>query len=202
LQKLTVVIALLLAGVNCGCASRSATLAQLDGSEPQRLSYGDPMTVQARFTEKVQACWFGGPAPLLQGYRYETASLSNLANVPAEEANTPHIRIFAGESQSRAAFEVEFHSFNDNTLISTRNLSLPAGLAARLKKDVETWIFGDKGCGSPSAPLTADSAGRRSYDASPAAPAQASHFMQASQFVQAGHTEASAPTMQAGATAY
>ena len=165
LHKLVLVVTVALAGLNCGCASRSATLGQLDGSEPQRLSSGDPKTVQTHFAEKVRTCWFGGSTPLLQGYRYETASLSNVADIPPDEANTPHIRIFGAEAQNRAAFEVEFHSFNDNTLISTRNLSLPMELAARLKRDVETWIFGDKGCGSSSASLTA--AEHRLYDPKP-----------------------------------
>jgi hypothetical protein len=147
LQKHAVVVAVVLASLNCGCAGRSASLAQLDGSEPQRLSFGDPKTVQLNFAEKVRACWFGGSTPLLQGYRFDAVSLSHADDAPATDATTPHIRILSGEGQGAAVFDVEFHAFNDNTLISTRNLSLPFELASRLKRDVEVWIFGDKSCG-------------------------------------------------------
>jgi hypothetical protein len=162
-----------LAGLSCGCAGRGASLAQLDGSEPQRLSFGDPMSVQSHFAEKVRACWFGGATPVLQGYRFDDASLINVANSPSQEAAAPHIRILSGEGQN-PAFEVEFHAYNDNTLISTRNHSLPQELAARLKKDVETWIFGDKGCGVTKNTLV-------TAQARPAAPAQqaSAHFQEA-----------------------
>lgn len=165
MQKTAIVIALVLAGVNCGCSSREMTLAQLDGSEPQRLSSGDPKTVQADYAGKANLCWLGGATPLLQGYRLETATLTNVAGVPAEEAGVPHIRVFAPESPNRTAFEVEFHPFHENTLISTRNLSLPADVASRLKRDVETWMLGEKGCGSTGAGLTV--AERRLYDPKP-----------------------------------
>lgn len=161
-------------------------MAQLDGSEPQRLSFGDPKTVHTNFTEKVRSCWFSGSAPLLGGYRYDAVALSNAADIPPDAAETPHILIFvgeapAGEAQQKAAFEVEFHAFNGNTLISTRNLSLQSEMAARLKKDVETWVFGDKGCGSPSRSQVAAAASPAAYkrvgDASATA---ATHFQPAS----------------------
>jgi hypothetical protein len=186
LHKMAVVIAVVVASLNCGCAAREGSMAQLDGSEPQRLSFGDPKTVHTNFTEKVRACWFGGSSPLLRGYRYDTVALSNAADNPPDAADTPHILVFlgeapVGEAQQKAAFEVEFHAFNGNTLITTRNLSLPFETAARLKKDVEIWVFGDKGCGSPNraqvATAPSPAARKRAGDASATA---STHFQPAS----------------------
>ncbi len=132
-----------------GCSRKDPTIQQLGGSEPQRISFGDPKTVQTHFHEKMAACWFGGQQPLLQGYRYEEQHL-----VPPPDGNTQaipasSIRIVpenAADAQHGGAFQVEFHPYNNNTLISTRNLGLPMELAARLKRDVETWIFGRREC--------------------------------------------------------
>jgi hypothetical protein len=62
-----------------------------------------------------------------------------------------------------AGFEVQFHRYNENTLISTRNFSLPAELAARLKRDIETWIFGRNDCADdlPAPPVSHESAPMR-----------------------------------------
>lgn len=141
---------MILAGLSGGCASRGGALTQLDGSEPQRLSFGDPKTVQAHFADKVRACWFGGAEPALQGYHLDETALAVAADVPPKEVPALNIRIFSNDVQPREAFQVEFHAFNDNTLISTRNISMPTELAGRLKRDVEIWMFGDKGCGAPA----------------------------------------------------
>jgi hypothetical protein len=157
---------------------RSATLAQLDGSDPQRLSFGDPVTVRANFAEKVRVCWFGGSAPVLQGYRFDAAASSAAGDAPAgAEAMVPHILILPAGDDQNAVFVVEFHPFNDNTLISTRNLSLPSELASRLKRDVEVWIFGDRGCGSSRSPLMVTHTPAVAPAVQPAAKA---HFQEAS----------------------
>lgn len=133
----------LLALLVAGCSSKKDTVTRLEGSEPQRLSFGAPAEVQRTFTDQMQLCWFNGPSAPLAGYsfditpvRFKTANgLSTLQQVT--------IRDDDDESQ----FVVQFFPFNNNTLISTRNLTMPLELAARLKRDIETWIFGQNDCG-------------------------------------------------------
>lgn len=142
----TVVSAIALLG---GCAKKDPTITQLGGSEPQRISFGDPKTVQTHFSEKMASCWFGGQQPLLQGYRYEAQTVAAPLDGASQPPPTSSIRIVpeaASQGQEGGAFQVEFHRYNDNTLISTRNLGLPLELASRLKRDIETWIFGRKEC--------------------------------------------------------
>ncbi len=137
-------VACLIALLLCGCASKDTTIARLEGSEPQRLSFGAPAAVQQTFAAQMKACWFDGPTALLSGYQYDTAPAT------LETANgltqLPQITIQSGPGPSAQKFLVQFYPFNDNTLISTRNLSFPVDLAAKLKRDVETWIFGRGGC--------------------------------------------------------
>lgn len=127
-----------------GCSKKDSTISQLSGSEPQRISFGDPQTVEANFSQKMAACWFNGKQPLLQGYRYESE------RVQTGDYSGSRIRIvpenMPASSEVGGGFEVEFHPYNDNTLISTRNLSLPLELASKLKRDIETWIFGRNEC--------------------------------------------------------
>jgi hypothetical protein len=137
-----------------GCAKQDSTIAKLEGSEPQRLSFGAPAEVQKAFTAQMQACWFAGDAAPLSGYKYDTrpAVFENGQGL----SELPQISISStGERQD---FLVQFYPFNNNTLISTRNLSLPLDLAARLKRDVETWIFGRQGCEGPTGSLQAETA--------------------------------------------
>lgn len=133
----------LLALLAAGCSTNRDTVAKLEGSEPQRLSFGAPADVQRAFTAQMQLCWFDGPSAPLAGYnfaitpvRFETANgLSTLQQVTIRD------------DDEERQFVVQFFPFNSNTLISTRNLSMPLDLAARMKRDIETWIFGQKDCG-------------------------------------------------------
>jgi hypothetical protein len=138
-----------LVAVTAGCSRKDPTIQQLDGSEPQRISFGDPKTVHTHFSEKMTSCWFGGQQPLLQGYRYVAETIPPPAESNPNSLPASSIRIIPenpADAQHGGAFQVEFHPYNSNTLISTRNLGLPMELAARLKRDVETWIFGRKEC--------------------------------------------------------
>ena len=62
------------------------------------------------------------------------------------------ISISSGQGAQAQIFVIQFHAFNENTLISTRNQSFPVELAARLKHDVETWIFGRAECKEAAPP--------------------------------------------------
>jgi hypothetical protein len=149
LRTLFVLLAVTPLAVVAACAKKDSTIAQLSGSEPQRISFGDPKLVQTSFSEKMANCWFSGPQPLLQGYRYETVLAH--ADPASGMVSSSRIRIFQEGAQGKEAFEVAFHPYNDNTLISTRNLTMPSDLAKRLKHDIETWIFGRKDCGERQA---------------------------------------------------
>ncbi len=151
MQKLALsglILSIALAGG--ACSKRGSTISQLSGAEAQRISFGDPQTVQNSFSQKMQACWFGGPQPLLSGYSTNLKPV--LTSIGGERfPNTAAaIRIFPDNGQGYRGdqgFEVEFHPYNENTLISTRNLSMSPELAAKLRRDIETWAFGRSECG-------------------------------------------------------
>jgi hypothetical protein len=135
-----------------GCSKKDPQLAQLGGSEPQRLSFGSPQIVKTAFIRKMQACWFSGNYPLLGGYQINTSpGLVKVADGEGE-AEVQQVAIFSGKGEDVQVFFVQFSPFNDNTLISTRSQSFPPELAARLRQDVETWIFGRSDCGSGGGP--------------------------------------------------
>jgi hypothetical protein len=133
-----------------GCSKKDPQLAQLGGSEPQRLSFGSPQIVKAEFIKKMQACWFSGSYPVLGGYQINSSPA--LVEVSDGEAKIEQVAIFSGKGEDVQVFFVQFSPFNDNTLISTRSQSFPPELATRLRQDVETWIFGRSDCGSGGGP--------------------------------------------------
>lgn len=127
------------------CSKKQPAIDNVTGSEPRRLSFGAPPEVQATFLEKIRACWFGNGE--LKGYRYETMAVDP---GPSRDPLVPvipyqNIKIYDEKTQ-REAFEVQFHPYNENTLISTRNFALPAELANKLKRDLETWILRSADC--------------------------------------------------------
>lgn len=130
-----------------GC-TKNDNVTTLEGSEPQRLSFGAPSAVADTFTKQMKNCWFEGPSAPLDGYRYD----ANQATLETPEGTAPvrQITIQSGPEPESQKFQVQFLPFNNNTLISTRNLSFPVELASRLKNDVETWIFGKKDCDDPA----------------------------------------------------
>jgi len=147
LRKAIIGIACLIASFVSACSGQDPVVSRLEGAEPQRLSFGAPSEVQQAFTSQMQACWFSGPSAPLEGYQYDARPvIMDTANGPTE---LRQIRITSGKDEQN--FIVQFFPFNSNTLISTRNLSLPIELAAQLKRDVETWIFGRSACeGAPA----------------------------------------------------
>lgn len=127
-----------------GCAKKDPAVARVEGSEPQRLSFGAPADVQKSFTEQMKACWFNGPSAVLAGYQFDTKP--SVAETADGLVELQQVSISSGQGPQAQVFIIQFHAFNDNTLISTRNQSFPPELAARLKRDVETWIFGRADC--------------------------------------------------------
>lgn len=136
----------LIALIAAACASKDPTISRLEGAEPQRLSFGAPSEVQRAFADQMKNCWFSGSAAPLSGYQYDTKPAVLETGDGLKEL--PQIAIRSGSGSDAQTFLVQFYSFNNNTLISTRNLSFPVELAARLKRDVETWVFGRSTCES------------------------------------------------------
>ena len=150
LRKAVIGLLCFAALLECGCAKKDPAVARVEGSEPQRLAFGAPAAVQKSFADQMKACWFNGPSALLTGYQYDTRP--SVLETGEGLVELQQISISSGQGQQAQVFVVQFHAFNENTLISTRNLSLPAELATRLKHDVETWIFGNGECKEPAPP--------------------------------------------------
>ena len=123
-----------------GCAKKESAAARIEGAEPQRLSFGDPVSVQRAFVHQMKQCWFAGPGSLLDGYPYDLTPsvIDDLGGAHQIE----QVMIFDRQDTRKPAFVIQFHAFNDNTLIATRNLAFPQIVAAQLKRDVETWVIG------------------------------------------------------------
>jgi hypothetical protein len=128
------------------CARKDPVVENLVGSEPQRLSFGPPPEVLHSFVEKMKRCWFFGSKALLAGYHYETGE-----RAPGEGDGGPNgyqdVKIF-GEAQGAELFEVQFHKYNDNTLIVTRNVALPPDLLIKVKRDIQLWALSSPDCNS------------------------------------------------------
>lgn len=132
-----------------GCAKKESVVTRIEGSEPQRLSFGAPKDVENAVLEKMKLCWMSGPSGVLTGAKYEAGpAILDTGSGPIE---IELITVYA-PGRTDQSFNVEFHRFNDNTLISTRNRGFPPQLAAVLKRNVETWILERPGCDTPDAP--------------------------------------------------
>ncbi len=125
------------------CARKDPAVESLIGSEPQRLSFGAPPEVLHSFVEKMKLCWFTGRGTL-SGYRYETGQ--RLAGEDGESSDGyQNVKIY-NVNGSPEIFEVQFHKYNDNTLIVTRNISLPSDLLTKVKRDIQLWALTGTDC--------------------------------------------------------
>ncbi len=91
----------------------------------------------------MKLCWFAGSSAALTGYRYETGE-----RAPGEGGSSDgyqNVTIFDAGSSSEA-FEVQFHKYNENTLIVTRNVSLPPELVSKVKRDIQLWALASPDC--------------------------------------------------------
>ena len=175
-RRLIVGVAALAALLAAGCAKKDPAVVRIEGSEPQRLAFGNPKTVQHAFTEKMKVCWFNAPGGLLTGYRYDLAPA--MLETVEGLSQLDQVTIFAGQRERAPGFVIQFHAFNDNTLIATRNLSFPTPLAVQLKRDVESWIFGRADCatGDASAGYAQPLASTEDLKNAPPAPAASSSW--------------------------
>lgn len=132
------------------CARKDPTVESLIGSEPQRLSFGPPPEVLHTFVEKMKLCWFSGPRAVLAGYHYETGERppSDGGDGSPGAEGYQNVKIY-GDSGSAELFEVQFHKYNDNTLIVTRNVSIAPDLFSRLKRDIQLWALNGPDCSGP-----------------------------------------------------
>jgi hypothetical protein len=129
------------------CAKKDPVVESLIGSEPQRLSFGPPSDVMKSFIEKMKVCWFSGSSAPLHGYHYETGERP--ANESSGDTTDAYqdIKIYS-EAGGGELFEVQFHKYNENTLIVTRNVSLPDSLLIKLKRDIQLWALSGTDCSS------------------------------------------------------
>jgi hypothetical protein len=133
-----------------GCAKKESVVTRIEGSEPQRLSFGAPKDVLRAVLDKVKLCWLSPPDGRLAGAKYDAAPA--ILDTGAGPLDIELITVYPPDGSTGRNFNIEFHRFNDNTLISTRNRGFPPQLAAVLKRDVETWILERNGCDISDAP--------------------------------------------------
>jgi hypothetical protein len=126
------------------CAKKDPVVESLIGSEPQRLSFGSPPEVMKSFVEKMKVCWFSGANAPLRGYHLETGERA-AGESPDSPEGYQNIKIY-NESSGAELFEVQFHKYNENTLVVTRNVSLPEDLLAKLKRDIQLWALSGPDC--------------------------------------------------------
>ncbi|MGO8954641.1 MAG: hypothetical protein ACLPWS_05400 [Rhodomicrobium sp.] len=140
-MRFRAVILCILALFPQACARRDPAVESLIGSEPQRLSFGAPPEVLHSFVEKMKLCWFNGASASLPGYRYETGERGE----DASSGGYQNVLIYGAAGNSEV-FEVQFHKYNDNTLIVTRNVSLPPDLLTKVKRDIQLWALSSPDC--------------------------------------------------------
>ena len=138
-----IILFLFLVLIPQACARRDPAVESLIGSEPQRLAFGPPMDVRHAFLEKVKLCWFSGAKPPMAGYHYETGELEDSES----GEGYPDVKLFEGDGGA-PVFEIQFHKYNENTLIVTRNVSLSDTLLAKVKRDIQLWALAGPDCTS------------------------------------------------------
>jgi len=122
-----------------GCATNPEKIPVDAASEAQRLVFGAPEAVRTQFASQIGDCWFVGDGPLKGQYSFTMPA--------AEDSSEPSlIRIFRIDPEREEAFQVQFYPHNDNTVVATRNLGLPEGLASELETSVELWLMEPAKC--------------------------------------------------------
>ncbi len=134
---------LLLSVIPQACARRDPAIESLVGSEPQRLSFGPPPDVEHAFVEKMKLCWFSGARAPLAGYRFEAGEREDSDSGEGYR----DVRLFDAAEEA-PAFEIQFHKYNENTLIVTRNVSLSDSLLTKIKRDIQLWVLAGPDCSS------------------------------------------------------
>ncbi len=107
------------------------------------MSFGPPADVRHAFVEKMKFCWFSGSNPTMAGYHYETDEREDSES----GEGYPEVNIFDGGGGA-PVFEIQFHKYNENTLIVTRNVSLSGSLLTKVKRDIQLWALAGPDCSS------------------------------------------------------
>lgn len=142
-----VLIVFLIALSTVACAKKDTTVESVSGTEPQRLSFGPPPEVMATFVEKMKVCWFNSSKGHLNGYRYETGERPASEGASGSSTGYQNIKIYAAGGATEL-FEIQFHKYNENTLIVTRNVSMQNDLTSKLKRDIQLWALVGNECSS------------------------------------------------------
>ncbi len=130
---------MLLACIAGGCATKSQDIAISEDAEPQRIVFGEARVVRANFAERMRACWFAVGGALPEGYSFEISEIT--------EPGTPQVIHVIKDGDGRTpAFEIQFFPRDDNTLIATRNHTMPKPLADALELSIETWLMDTGRC--------------------------------------------------------
>ncbi len=137
-----IILFLFLIFIPQACARRDPAVESLIGSEPQRLSFGPPADVRRAFVEKMKLCWFSGSNSLMAGYHYETDERDDSES----GEGYPEVKILDGGEGP--VFEIQFHRYNENTLIVTRNVSLSDSLLTKVNRDIQLLPLAGPDCTS------------------------------------------------------
>ncbi len=129
------------------CATRDPVVEGVVGSEPQRLSFGPPSEVRTSFLQKIKACWISSPNAPLAGYKLDMGEQPGSEGRGGEPSNGYYGVLISNASAPAESLEIQFHKYNENTLIVTRNVSLAPVLMDRLKRDLQLWALTGTECG-------------------------------------------------------
>lgn len=140
---LRIAFLLLVTVIPQACARRDPAVESLIGLEPQRLSFGPPSEVQHSFVEKMRLCWFSGSKPPLAGHRYEAGEREE----GESSGGYREVKIFETDAEA-PVFEIQFHKYNENTLIVTKNVALSSTLATKVNRDIQLWALAGPDCSS------------------------------------------------------
>ena len=151
LRFLRVSLVSALACVLAACGANPDRMPVDEASEAQRLVFGAPQTVRTQFASQISTCWFTGGGPLDADYSFTMPDTA----APSEPFL---IRVFDNGEEQSEVFQVQFYPHNDNTIVATRNLALPATLAEELDRSVEFWLLDPAQCRVNAEEVTAGGA--------------------------------------------
>jgi len=139
LRSLRVSLVSALAVLLAACGGSPERMPVDEASEAQRLVFGTPDTIRTQFASQISTCWFSGRGPLAAEYSFAMPE-------GADPSEPLLIRVFESGAERSEVFQVQFYPHNDNTIVATRNLELPATLADELDRSVEFWLLDPAQC--------------------------------------------------------
>lgn len=139
LRSLRVSLVSALAVLLTACGGSPERMPVDEASEAQRLVFGTPEAIRTQFASQISTCWFAGRGPLAAEYSFTMPE-------GADPSEPLLISVFKSSAERAEVFEVQFYPHNDNTIVATRNLGLPATLADELDRSVEFWLLDPAQC--------------------------------------------------------